>query len=175
MRSMSRWMDSDFAVIELTTKYIPNNTTRMKTPNYETYPPRLRKNGCTTSSQSEKSSKSGMKLATTFPCEKLSTVFVKTPNVSIFASIMHVSAAQNINIPPRAVADCPNVKKANINAPKTRLDLNLNGWLIARPKSSIPKPRPRSFRNCEACCCSLCSSARWLHSPPQSGQIFTPP
>src|SRR4051794_19638636 len=115
MRSMSLWMDSDFAVIELTTKYIPNKTTRIKTPNDEIYTPRLRKNGCTTSSQSEKSSKSGMKLASTFPCEKLSTVFAKTPKVSIFASIMQVSAAQNINMPPTAVADCPNVKKANIN------------------------------------------------------------
>ena len=54
-------------------------------------------------------------------------VLAKMPNVSILASIMHVSAAQNINIPPSAVADCANVKKANIKPPKIRLDLNRNG------------------------------------------------
>src|SRR6185503_12860090 len=98
----------------------------------------LRKKGWTTSSHAEKSSNDGMKFDSRSPRAKFVTVFVSTPNVSVFASMKHMIAEANITMPPIEVADCDTENIANMTAPKKRLVLNLNGKAKARKKSETP-------------------------------------
>src|ERR1035437_817477 len=135
----------------------------------------LKKKGWTTSSHSEKSSNEGMKLRSSLPWLKFSTVFASTPNVSVLASIKQNMAAASIKIPPKATAPCPSVKNMNITAPKNKLVLNLKGNAIARLKSPKPKLAPRAASTSLAAPCSFTSSASDLHIAPQKGQIFTEP
>ena len=67
----------------------------------------LRKNGCTTSSQTENSSNDGMKFSPILPWAKFSTVFERTPNVSVLASMKQAIAAPIMTKPPKAVAPVP--------------------------------------------------------------------